>query len=36
MSRGLGDKLYSSYIVVLINLKRYLILSLGKNVITGP
>ena len=36
ISTGLGDKLYSSYIVILLNPKRSLILSSGTNVIAGP
>ena len=36
ISTGLGGKLYSSNIVVLLNHKRPLILSSGMNVITGP
>ena len=36
ISTGLGDKLYSSNIVVLLNPRRSPILSLGVNVITGP
>ena len=33
---GLGEKLYSSYIVILLNPSRSTILSLCTNVITGP
>ena len=33
---GLGDRLYFSFIVVLLNPKRSRILSSGTNVITGP
>ena len=36
VSTGLCDRLYSSNIVVLLNPRRSLILSLGTNVITGP
>ena len=36
MSTGLGNRLYASYIVVAKNIKRSLILSSGKNDITGP
>ena len=36
ISTGLGDKLYSSNIVVLLNPRRSPILSSGANVITGP
>ena len=36
MSKGLGEKLYSSYIVVFLNPKRSIILSSGTNEITGP
>ena len=35
-STGFCDKLYSSYVVVLLNPKRSRILSSGTNVITGP
>ena len=35
-STGLGDKLYSSYIVVLLNPRRSRILSTGANEFTGP
>ena len=36
MSTGLGDKLYTSYIVVLLNPKKSLIPSSGTNVNIGP
>ena len=36
ISTGLGDRLYSSYIVVLLDPKRSRILSSGTNVITSP
>ena len=36
ISTGLGERLYSSYFVVILNLSRSLILSSGTNVITGP
>ena len=36
ISTGLGNKLYSSYIVVLLNPKRPHILLSGTNVIIGP
>ena len=36
ISTGLGERLYSSYIVVLLSRRRSLILSLGTNVNTGP
>ena len=36
VSTGLGDRLYFSYVVVLLNPKRSLILSSGTNVSSGP
>ena len=36
ISTGLSDKLYSSNNVVLLNPRRYPILSSGMNDITGP
>ena len=36
ISTGLGEMLYSSYVVVLLNPERSLILSSGTKVITGP
>ena len=36
ISTGLGDKLYSSNIVVLLNPRRSPILLLGENVIADP
>ena len=36
VSTGLGDRLYSSYIVVLSNPKRSRLLSSGTNIIVGP